>query len=96
MSTSNKECYGAEYTNSMSKTNNDDLLDQEMLISSNCNYILIRNPSTILSFYSIPDSYIINKWNITDSIWTINDEHFQNTESIQISNSGCLLFNNAK
>eukprot|EP01084_Bolivina_argentea_P301665 520490_1 len=88
--------YDAKYITSINKSNKDDLNNGEILISSDCNYIVIRNPSSYLSFYSIKDQSIIHKWHMhtNDSIWSINDNNFQDAQILHISTSGCLSFIN--
>eukprot|EP01083_Nonionella_stella_P222986 795199_1 len=82
-------CYDAEYVTTM-KQIQDELFPFQILSSSNCAYILIRNPASILSFYSVSDEYIIHKWTVNNnSIWSIYPSLFG---EIKLSNQGCLAW----
>mmetsp|Transcript_1300 Transcript_1300/g.1055 ORF Transcript_1300/g.1055 Transcript_1300/m.1055 type:complete len:444 (-) Transcript_1300:3-1334(-) len=91
----NSNCLRAEYENIMHKSNGDELHVKQILTSSNCQYILIRDPSTKLTFYSTlsPENPIIHSWDINEqqSIWEIHPL-FSSSDTIKISNDGCLIF----
>eukprot|EP01083_Nonionella_stella_P193169 713718_1 len=81
-------CFDAEYVNEMYQIKQNELFPYEIFTSNNCEYILIRNPSSILSFYSVSHESIIQKWNITNSIWSIYTS--TDPQQITISDNGCL------
>ena len=75
----------------MNKSSHHELYEQEILTSSNCEYILVHYPSSILSFYSLPQNSVIQQWTINNNtIWSIHD--FQTADYLIISNNGCLSF----
>eukprot|EP01084_Bolivina_argentea_P315890 547433_1 len=84
-------CYDAEYVNKMSQIQKDELFPYQIFTSHNCEYIVIRNPSSILSFYSVSNESIIYKWDVNDnSIWSI----YTSTDPQQmiLSDTGCLTW----
>eukprot|EP01084_Bolivina_argentea_P096178 172912_1 len=87
-----RNCYDVEYINQIIQNENDELLPTQILSSSNCEFILIRIPPCIVSFYSILDESIIDKWTLNkdDSIWSLYPSDY--TQKISITNDGCLNF----
>eukprot|EP01084_Bolivina_argentea_P158867 276719_1 len=84
-------CYDAEYVGSMIQIQNDELFPFQLLSSSNCEYVLIRNPASILSFYSVFAESIIHKWIINNhSIWSLYPSN--TSQQITISDQGCLVW----
>jgi len=85
----NPRCWDAEYMDHMLESLDDNLLSSQILSSMNCEYILIRSPPPMLSFYSVSDETLIQTWN-SINLWTLYPSN--GTETVQISDDGCVTW----
>jgi len=86
-------CFDADFTTTIFENEADDLLESQILSSSNCEYILTRSEPDMLSFYSVSKEYIIKNWNIeSGDIWSLYPS--DTAQTITLTDAGCVTWTN--